>query len=158
MGAVVASVRGLVKRYPGVTALDGVDLELRASEVRALLGRNGAGKSTLIKLLSGVETPDDGTVRLAGRDLGRDATVHDARDLGVATVHQELSAVPDMTVAENMFLGDLPVGRGGLLNRRALVERSRRALRRLDVDIDPRPPRQLHLVVSSSALLPDVDP
>ena len=139
-GAVVAATHGVVRRYPGVTALDGVDLTLRAGEVRALLGRNGAGKSTLIKLLSGVEVPDEGEVRINGVPLGPDATVRDAQDLGVATVHQELSAVPELSVEENLFLGDLPRTRLGLVDRRRLRRDSRAALDRLDLDVDPAAP------------------
>ncbi|UGQ09250.1 sugar ABC transporter ATP-binding protein [Yinghuangia sp. ASG 101] len=104
---VAATASGLTKSYPGVLALDDVDFEIRAGEVRALLGRNGAGKSTLIRMLSGVETPDTGEVRIAGQPLGGGG-VRRAGELGVATVHQELSLVPEMTVAENLFLGAWP--------------------------------------------------
>lgn len=105
--AIIAEVRGLTKHYAGVHALTDADLTIRSGEVRALLGRNGAGKSTVIRLLSGVEIADTGTVRIDGQDLG-EGGVRRATDLGVQTVHQELSLVPQLSVAENMFLGSWP--------------------------------------------------
>lgn len=109
--AVVADVRGLTKHYAGVHALTDADLTIRAGEVRALLGRNGAGKSTVIRLLSGVESPDSGTVRIDDAELG-DGGVRRAAELGVQTVHQELSLVPQLSIAENMFLGVWPRAAG----------------------------------------------
>src|SRR5699024_1255146 len=99
---VVARVRGATKNYPGVTALDRADFDVRAGEVRALLGRNGAGKSTLIRLLSGVETPDEGTIEINGLPLGQGG-IRRATELGVGTVHQELSLVPELSAAENLY-------------------------------------------------------
>jgi fructose transport system ATP-binding protein len=101
---IVLEARGLVKRYGHVTALDRVDLELRAGEILAVIGDNGAGKSSLIKVLSGALVPDEGEIKLDG------ATVHfrsprDARRAGIETVYQELAVAPAMTIAENMFLG-----------------------------------------------------
>jgi sugar transport system ATP-binding protein len=94
----------LTKSYPGVTALKGVDFAVSAGEVRALLGKNGAGKSTLVKIFSGREAPDTGMLKVAGRRI--DAfTPGTANALGVATVHQELSLVSELSVAENIFLG-----------------------------------------------------
>lgn len=105
--AVIADVRGLTKHYAGVEALTDADLLIHSGEVRALLGRNGAGKSTVIRLLSGVEVADSGVVRIDGEELG-DGGVRRAAALGVQTVHQELSLVPELSVAENMFLGIWP--------------------------------------------------
>ena len=105
--AIIAEVRGLTKHYAGVHALTDADLTIRSGEVRALLGRNGAGKSTVIRLLSGVEIADTGTVRIDGQELG-EGGVRRAVELGVQTVHQELSLVPQLSVAENMFLGAWP--------------------------------------------------
>ncbi|MFE1168310.1 sugar ABC transporter ATP-binding protein [Nocardiopsis sp. NPDC058789] len=108
---VVARVRGATKSYPGVTALDHADFEIRAGEVRALLGRNGAGKSTLIRLLAGVETPDEGRIELGGVPFDGGG-VRRAAELGVGTVYQELSLVPELSAAENLYLGTWPTGRG----------------------------------------------
>lgn len=133
---VIARTRGVTKQYPGVRALDGVDFTVSAGEVRALLGANGAGKSTLIRMLSGVETPDTGTVELQGTELG-DGGVREASRLGVATVFQELSLIPGLSVAENLFLGRWPRAATGI-DYRAMYRASEAALRRLDLDIDPR--------------------
>jgi simple sugar transport system ATP-binding protein len=109
---VVARVRGASKSYPGVRALDRADFEIRAGEVRALLGRNGAGKSTLIRLLSGVEAPDEGEIEIGGRPLGPAGGIRRAAELGVGTVYQELSLVPELSAAENLYLGAWPTTSG----------------------------------------------
>ena len=100
----------ITKRFPGVLALDGVSLRIRRGEVHALLGENGAGKSTLMSILAGVQTPDCGEIVLDGKPVNfqspREALAH-----GIAMIFQELSAVPDMTVAENVFLGREPLRR-----------------------------------------------
>ncbi|WP_150253497.1 sugar ABC transporter ATP-binding protein [Nocardiopsis deserti] len=108
---VVARVRGATKSYPGVRALDRADFEIRAGEVRALLGRNGAGKSTLIRLLSGVEAPDEGEIEIGGQPLGQGG-IRRATKLGVGTVYQELSLVPELSAAENLYLGTWPKAAG----------------------------------------------
>ena len=108
---VVARVRGATKSYPGVTALDHADFEIHAGEVRALLGRNGAGKSTLIRLLAGVETPDEGEIEIGGLPLG-EGGIRRSAELGVGTVYQELSLVPELSAAENLYLGSWPKERG----------------------------------------------
>ena len=111
-------LRGIAKRFGGVTALDGVDFELRSGEVHALLGENGAGKSTLIKILGGIHRPDAGEILVDGQVVEiREVT--DADRLGIRLIHQELSLAPNLSVAENIFLGREP-GRFGFLNRRAL--------------------------------------
>jgi ribose transport system ATP-binding protein len=95
---------GIVKRFPGVRALDGVDLDVRAGEVHCLLGQNGAGKSTLIKVLAGAHEPDEGEVSWRGEPV-RLASPQVSMDLGIATIYQELDLVPGLTVTENIFLG-----------------------------------------------------
>ncbi|WP_189105096.1 ATP-binding cassette domain-containing protein, partial [Microbispora bryophytorum] len=97
-------MRGIVKQFPGVRALDGVDLEVRAGEVHCLLGQNGAGKSTLIKILSGAHAPDEGEVLLDGSPV-RLAPPTAAMGLGIATIYQELDLVDGLSVTENIFLG-----------------------------------------------------
>src|SRR3712207_6621043 len=97
-------MHGIVKQFPGVRALDGVDLDVRAGEVHCLLGQNGAGKSTLIKVLAGAHQPDAGRIAWQGEDV----TLSDpqaALGLGIATIYQELDLVPGLTVADNIFLG-----------------------------------------------------
>jgi fructose transport system ATP-binding protein len=101
---VVFKATGIVKRYGGVTALDGVDFELRAGEILAVIGDNGAGKTSLIKVLSGAIVPDEGTIELDGKPV-RFRSPIDARKHGIETVYQELAVAPAMTIAENLFLG-----------------------------------------------------
>lgn len=103
----VVSAEGMTKDYPGVRALDGVSLELRAGEVHGLVGENGAGKSTLIRIMSGDIQADLGTLRVRGTET-RLLAPSDARQSGIVTIFQELMIVPDMTVAENIVLGDEP--------------------------------------------------
>jgi ribose transport system ATP-binding protein len=98
------SVRGIVKTFPGVRALDGVDLDVEPGEVHCLLGQNGAGKSTLIKVLSGAHRPDAGELTWAGERVELGSPV-DALRLGIATMYQELDLVPGLSVADNIFLG-----------------------------------------------------
>src|SRR5262245_16933252 len=100
----LVEMRGIVKSFPGVRALSGVDFDVRAGEVVALLGENGAGKSTLIKVLGGAVTPDAGELRIDGRPMSL-PTPADARRAGVAVIHQEFALVPGLSVAENIFLG-----------------------------------------------------
>ena len=117
---------GIRKRFGGVLALDGVDFEVRRGEVHVLLGENGAGKSTLIKILGGIHLPDDGEVRVCGSRVElRDVTDADRR--GIRLIHQELSLAPNLSVAENIFLGREPT-RGGFLDRGRLF-RDAQALR-----------------------------
>jgi galactofuranose transport system ATP-binding protein len=99
--------RGVEKRFPGVHALRGVDLEVRAGEVHALMGQNGAGKSTLIKILTGVYPRDGGTLTFEGRDF-RPTSPGDAQHKGISTIYQEVNLIPTLTVAENLFLGRAP--------------------------------------------------
>lgn len=129
---------GIVKSYGSVRALDGVDFELRAGEVMALLGENGAGKSTLVKMLSGLVTPDEGTITLDGV-ARRPRTGKQAAALGIAVVQQEYSSVPNLSVAENIFLGGdrFPF----LVSRRRLGKAARPLLAEVGLsDLDPAAP------------------
>jgi fructose transport system ATP-binding protein len=100
----IFKARGLVKRYGGVTALDGTDFDLRAGEILAVIGDNGAGKSSLIKALSGAVIPDEGELHLDGQAVRFKSPI-DARRHGIETVYQDLAVAPAMTIAENLFLG-----------------------------------------------------
>jgi ribose transport system ATP-binding protein len=132
------AVRGLSKRYGSVQALDGVDFELRAGEVMALLGENGAGKSTLVKILGGLASPDSGTIEIDGQPVDLHTAAR-SQAAGVAVVHQEYSLVPTMTVAENLVLGQLEASR--LWVPRRLNARARELARSVGLeDIDPRTP------------------
>ena len=129
-------LRGIDKRYAGVHALRGVDLDVFAGEVHCLLGENGAGKSTLIRVLAGATPPDGGEI-LAGGASRRAFDPAASQALGIGVVHQEIDLVPFMTVAENVGLGEEPVTPRGLLDRRALRERAEAALASFDRRIDP---------------------
>ena len=129
-------VQNLTKTFPGVRALGDVELKVRPGEVHALLGENGAGKSTLLRTLSGVMRPDGGTIAVDGTVVALRGPV-DARRAGIAMIHQELQQVPELTVAQNMFLGR-PLVRGRLFVDRAEQERrAAGALARLDPAIRP---------------------
>jgi monosaccharide-transporting ATPase len=135
-GAPLFEAHGLSKAFPGVLALERVDLDLAAGEVHALVGENGAGKSTLIKVLTGVIRPHAGRMRLAGEPYAP-RSPHEAQENGVATVHQELDLVPRLSLAENLFLGRQP-RRGLGLDWRAMEERARARLAELGLAIDVR--------------------
>jgi ABC-type sugar transport system ATPase subunit len=128
------SAAGLTKSYGGARALDGVDFELSAGEIHALVGENGAGKSTLIKILGGAVRPDGGTVALEGRPL-EPGDPHASRRRGISIVHQEFTLVPELTVADNVFLGR---ERGRWVLARGVMRREvGRLLDELGVAIDP---------------------
>jgi len=122
----VARLRGISKSFGGVRALINVDMEVVAGEVHALCGENGAGKSTLIKVLSGIYAPDEGQVAIAGRELPH--SVHAAAELGVAVIHQESVACPDLNAIDNVFVGREVRRLGGLLLDRGAMERQTRDL------------------------------
>ena len=113
----VVVMEGIDKAFPGVHALQNVDFSVARGEIHALVGENGAGKSTLIKVLTGVERPDRGTITLDGRQVAVRSPLH-AQMLGISTVYQEVNLCPNLTVAENLLIGREP-GRGaGLTGRR----------------------------------------
>src|SRR5512138_3735200 len=106
-GPPILEMRGMRKAFPGVVALDGVDLTLEAGDVHMLLGENGAGKSTLMKILSGAYRKDAGEIRINGRTVEIGGP-RDALALGIRVIYQELNLVAGLSVAENIFLGALP--------------------------------------------------
>lgn len=137
MPQALLQLQGISKRYAGVRALDGADLTCHAGEIHAVLGENGAGKSTLIKTIAGVVQPDAGRILMEGAEL-RLASPNVARDHGIACVFQELSLVPDLSVAENIFLSR-PPRRRGLIDARAQQEQALALLDRLGCgDIHPK--------------------
>ncbi len=133
---VVLRVEGITKSFARIPVLQGVSLELPRGTVTALSGENGAGKSTLMKIISGLYRPDSGTVSVNGNALSG-GDVREAQRLGVAIVPQELAAIDDMTVYENLFVGREIRTSLGLLDRRAMIARSRELLRDFGVDISP---------------------
>ena len=126
-------VRGIEKSFPGVRALSGVSFDVRAGEVHALIGENGAGKSTLIKIMSGVFRQNAGSILIDGHEV-RLATPDDARRAGIATIYQELLLFPELSVAENIFLGHSPRAKGGWIDWRAMRAKAEELLASLDID------------------------
>jgi monosaccharide-transporting ATPase len=125
---------GIDKQFPGVKALTGVSLRLFAGEVHTLMGQNGAGKSTLIKVLTGVVTPDTGSIVLDGVAIAPRSTAQ-AQALGISTVYQEVNLCPNLSVAENIFIGRYP-RRAGMIHWTAMRTQARALLAQLQVDID----------------------
>jgi ribose transport system ATP-binding protein len=136
LGATLLTMRGVGKAFGGVVVLRDIDLALRAGEVHALMGENGAGKSTLMRILSGIITEFTGSLYLDGAGT-QFASVREAQRAGIAIIHQELNLVPEMTVAENIFLGREPRLAGLLIDRAALLRDARALLARLGVVLDP---------------------
>jgi len=132
----ILELHGITKAFGGVEALRGVDFELFAGAIHGLVGENGAGKSTLMKIIAGVHTEFSGRFMLDGRDA-RFRSVRDARAAGVAMVHQELSVAPDLSVAENVFLGSQPTNRLGLVQWRRMAREAGGQLAKFGIDVDP---------------------
>ncbi|WP_034262729.1 sugar ABC transporter ATP-binding protein [Actinospica robiniae] len=141
----VLALEGVSKSFGAVRALRAVSLQLHAGEAHALAGENGAGKSTLIKVLAGVHRPDEGTVLLDGSPVDF-AGPADARDAGVAVIYQEPTLFPDLSVAENIFMGRQPKRSFGRVDHRAVYKAAASLFVRLGVDMDPdRPARGLSI-------------
>ena len=132
-------VRCISKRFPGVHALDRVDLDVRHGEVHVLLGENGAGKSTLMKILSGVYARDEGQIFIDGQEVEPDGPRH-AQELGIGIIYQTFSQAPHLSVAENLFLGREPLTPWGLIDGRRTNAMSRAALARVGLALDPETP------------------
>jgi ribose transport system ATP-binding protein len=128
---------GISKAFGGVQALRDVDFSLYPGEIHGLVGENGAGKSTTMKIIAGVHHGYEGTMKIDGREV-HFRSARDALDAGIGMVHQELSIVPDLTVAENVFLGTQPVTAVGTVDWGRMVRESREHLSRLGIDVDPR--------------------
>jgi ribose transport system ATP-binding protein len=158
----ILAARGITKSFPGVLALDGVDFDCNQGEVHALIGENGAGKSTLMKILSGIYHPEAGELLFKGHRL-ENLNPQQAQNLGISLVHQELSLLPYMSVAENIFLGREPRLKTGLVDFESMERRAAEILGRFDGDIRPRAPlhrlspAQRQLVEIAKALSHDPD-
>ncbi|MEM6712285.1 MAG: sugar ABC transporter ATP-binding protein [Pseudomonadota bacterium] len=132
----VLSLRGIEKRFPGVKALCGVDLDLYPGEVTALIGENGAGKSTIVKVLTGIYTPDAGTLSMHDEPL-QVTSAQDAVKAGIAAIHQETVLFDELSVAENVFIGHAPRNRLGAIDHAAMRREAASILKRIGADIDP---------------------
>ena len=132
----ILELHQITKAFGGVEALRGVDFALSAGEIHGLVGENGAGKSTLMKIIAGLHPEFSGRFVLDGRET-HFRSARDARAAGIAMVHQELSVAPDLSVAENVFLGTQPTNRFGLIQWRRMAREAREQLARLGIDVDP---------------------
>jgi len=132
----ILELQRITKSFGGVEALRGVDFALSAGEIHGLVGENGAGKSTLMKIIAGVHADFSGRFVLDGREI-RFRSARDAHAAGIAMVHQELSVAPDLSVAENVFLGAQPSNRFGLVQWRRMARDAGEQLKRFGIDIDP---------------------
>jgi galactofuranose transport system ATP-binding protein len=130
----ILQMQGIHKRFPGVVALKNVGLRLFPGEVHALMGQNGAGKSTLIKVLTGVESIDSGDIILSGKPI-RPHSVFEVQELGISTVYQEVNLCPNLSVAENIFIGRFPF-RFGRIDWKTMQSKARTGLAALNIDID----------------------
>jgi len=125
----------IIKTYPGVIALNDVTLHIRKGEIHALVGENGAGKSTLIKTCSGAITPDSGTIIIDNKEFSA-MTPKSSKEQGIAVIYQEFNLVGELSVAENVFLGRA-IRNGIVVNKKAMINESRKLLNQFDIDIDP---------------------
>ena len=130
-GQILLTMKGICKYFPGVRALENVDFTLRAGEIHALMGENGAGKSTLIKVLTGVHIKDGGTIELDGHEIAPTSPL-EAQKNNISTVYQEVNLCPNLTVAENIFVGREPK-KGGRIDWRAINQRAAELLKRLNL-------------------------
>ena len=135
MGDVILTMKGIDKSFPGVHALDHVDLEVRKGEVHALMGENGAGKSTLMKVLTGIYHKDSGTITYEGKEV-EFSNPREAQEAGIVIVHQELNMLGHLTVAQNIFIGR-EFMKGKLIDDKKMNEEAKRLFDQLGIDIDP---------------------
>ncbi len=135
MGDVILTMKGIDKSFPGVHALDHVDLEIRKGEVHALMGENGAGKSTLMKVLTGIYSKDEGTITYEGKEV-EFTNPREAQDAGIVIVHQELNMLGHLTVAQNIFIGR-EIMNSKLIDDKKMNEEAKKLFDQLGIDIDP---------------------
>ena len=120
MSMSILSLKNISKEFPGVKALDNVSLNAYAGEAMALMGENGAGKSTLIKILAGIYTRDTGSIFIDGKEVDI-RTVKDSQRYKIAVIHQELNLIPNLTVAENIFIGREPVKKFNIVDKEKMI-------------------------------------
>lgn len=132
----ILEVQGISKSFPGVKALDQVDFTIRKGEIHCLVGENGAGKSTFMKALAGLHPPDEGQILLEGRNV-RFKSPNEALANGIILIHQELSLVSELSVAENIFLGQLPLKKFGQVDWKVLAEKTQAIIKQLGCNISP---------------------
>ena len=137
--AAYLEMRGIVKRFPGVVALNHVDLDVQKGEIHALLGENGAGKSTLMKVLAGAYQRDEGVILIGGQNVEVSSPSH-AQQLGISIIYQELNLIPQLSAAENIFLGRLKTNRSGKVDWPGMYREAQRMLDKLEVSVDARTP------------------
>ncbi|HVO40180.1 MAG TPA: sugar ABC transporter ATP-binding protein [Spirochaetia bacterium] len=137
MSDYILEMEGIHKSFPGVHALNGVQLAVRPGSVHGVMGENGAGKSTLMKIAIGLYRPDAGTIKLRGKEVTFDS-VHEALTQGISMIHQEMSPLPYMTVAQNIFLGQEKKNRLGLIDHRGIDKASEEILNDLNINLKPR--------------------
>ena len=131
----ILTMKGITKTFPGVKALSNVDFKLCEGDIHALMGENGAGKSTLIKVLTGIYPFDAGEIIMDGKPMVNKSP-QDAQNNGISTVYQEVNLCPNLTVAENLFIGREP-RKLGMINWKEMNVRSRKLLQSLDIDVAP---------------------
>lgn len=143
MSGPILELEHITKRFPGVAALDDVSVTIESGEVHGLVGENGAGKSTLVNIIAGVHKPNSGQIRLDGEPVAFDHPI-DSLSQGIAVIHQELTLMPALSIAENIFLGRLPRReRTGLVDWDQLHRRAREVLERIGLELDPEAPVRL---------------
>ena len=134
---VVLTARGISMTFPGVKARSNVDFTLRKGEIHALMGENGAGKSTLIKCLTGINDFEAGEIHIEGiSGPVKNHSTKDAQEVGISTVYQEVNLCPNLSVAENLFIGREPLTKLGTINHKAMMARARELMKKLDIQVD----------------------
>jgi ABC-type sugar transport system ATPase subunit len=137
MSGKLLEMKGVTKKFPGVYALKGVDFDLEGGEVHALLGENGAGKSTLMKILNGIYSIDEGEIFIKGKGV-QITGVKDAREYGISIIHQEISLVPYLSIAENIYLGREPLTKAGFIDIRTMYENAQKFLDDFDLGLSAK--------------------
>lgn len=128
-------LKGISKSFPGVQALDDINLDLYPGEVHVLIGENGAGKSTLMKIISGAYQSDEGTMEVDGKQITKNSPII-SEQLGIGMIYQELNLIPELSVAKNIFLGH-PIKKGFVNQDKKMIQKSREMLKQLNMDVDP---------------------
>ncbi len=152
----ILELQSITKYFPGIKALDGINLNIREGEVHALIGENGAGKSTLVKILTGVYTPTAGKIIYQGKELSFKNAI-EAQDAGITAIHQEASMFPELSVVENIYMGH-HLKKNGSLDWKGMRARTRNLLQRMEIDLHPDTPvknlgvAQRHMVEIAKAL------